>query len=76
MSWKFIAKRQTDTIVARKARTITFKDGIDRHVPEERRPVSNAEINREMQILKRAFRPPLRRGLAVDVGASRHPVRS
>jgi len=42
----FVAKRQKDTIVTRKATASS---------PEERKPVSAAEINRELQILKRIF---------------------
>jgi integrase len=55
----YIAKRQKDSIVTRKAR-------LDEHgniaTEEERKPVSPAEINRELQILKRAF------SLAIDSG--------
>jgi integrase len=42
----YIARRQTDTIVSRKAHGT---------VPAVTHPVSNAEINRELQILKRIF---------------------
>jgi integrase len=64
---KYIEKRQGDTIVTRKARRIVRpgrgrqpKDGPRRpvsivEVPEIRRPVSNAEINRELTALKRIF---------------------
>jgi integrase len=51
----FVAKRQGDTIVTRKARVVTLDDGTEQTMPEERKPVSPAEINRELQILKRIF---------------------
>ena len=46
----FVAKRQQDTIVSRKAQIV---DGVA--LEELTRPVSNAEINRELQVLKRIF---------------------
>ncbi len=49
----FIAKRQDDTIVTRKVRDAE---------PEQRKPVSNAEINRELQILKRIFNLAIKSG--------------
>lgn len=52
---RYIAKRQADTIVVRKARTIRHPDGRREHVAELTKPVSNAEINRELQVLKRTF---------------------
>ena len=54
----YIAKRQTDTIVTRQA----FVDEANQSVPAETKPVSNGEINRELQILKRIF------SLAIDSG--------
>jgi integrase len=54
----YIAKRQTDTIVTRKAQV--DEDG--QSVPAETKPVSNGEINRELQTLKRIF------SLAIDSG--------
>ena len=54
----FIVKRQSDTIVTTKAREVTLKDGTRRRIPERSREidgVSNAEINRELTILKRMF---------------------
>lgn len=51
----YIAKRQTDTIVTRKARIVTLDDATQEVTPEVRKPVSPAEINRELQILKRIF---------------------
>lgn len=58
----YVAKRQTDSIVTRKARVITLDDGTEQAIPEERKPVSPAEINRELQILKRIF------SLAIESG--------
>jgi hypothetical protein len=55
----YIAKRQADTEMVRSAHDVTRKDGSVRHVPEQRRTiarVSNAEINREIAIVKRAFK--------------------
>jgi integrase len=52
---RYIAKRQTDRIIVRKARTIRHRDGSREELPEITKPVSNAEINRELQILKRCF---------------------
>jgi integrase len=52
---KFIAQRQADTIVVQKARTIRHPDGHREHLPEITKPVSPAEINRELQLLKRCF---------------------
>jgi integrase len=54
----FIVKRQSDTTVTTKAREITLKDGTKRRISERTREidgVSNAEINRELTILKRMF---------------------
>jgi integrase len=58
----YVAKRQGDTIVVRKARTITNADGTKSQVPAVVKPVSNGEINRELQALKRIF------NLAVEDG--------
>lgn len=49
----YIAKRQGETVVVRKAKG----EGV-----EETRPVSNGEINRELAILKRAFNLALQSG--------------
>ncbi len=61
----FVAKRQTDTIVTRKAHSVTNEDGATTDVKAVTKPVSNAEINRELQLLKRCF------SLAVEQGRSR-----
>ena len=61
----FIAKRQAATTSVQHAHDVTRKDGTIRHVPERRHPiagVSAGEINRELALLKRAFR------LAVEDG--------
>lgn len=58
----FIAKRQTDSIVVRKARLRTLDDGTEQVVPEVRKDVSPAEINRELQTLKRVFSLAIRSG--------------
>ena len=50
----FIAKRQADVIRVRKAQTVKVGNDLI-HLPELTRPVSNAEINRELTTLKRMF---------------------
>jgi integrase len=65
----YIAQRQAATEVVRKAYTISRKDGSTITVPEQRRSTtgtSNAEINRELTILKRMFR------LAMEAGKLLH----
>jgi len=52
---RYIDKRQKDTLVIRKARTIRHPDGGREQLPELTKPVSPAEINRELQVLKRTF---------------------
>jgi integrase len=54
----YTAKRLKDTIVTRKRRVV---DDVE-IVPEQRKPVSPAEINRELQILKRIFSLAIRSG--------------
>ena len=54
----YVAERQSATEVTKKAYTIKRKDGTTITVPEQRwstSGVSNAEINRELTILKRMF---------------------
>ncbi len=51
----YVAKRLADTIVTRKARTVTLEDGTEATTLEQRKPVSPATINRELQALKRMF---------------------
>lgn len=63
---RYIAKRQADTITTRKARTVTHADGRRETLPAETKPVSNAEINRELQTLQRCFT------LAVEEGRLLH----
>ena len=58
----FIDRRQTElTVLVRKARTT---NGVT--IPEQRRPASNAEINRELALLKRMF------SLAIQAGKLLH----
>jgi cytochrome P450 len=55
----YVAQRQTATEVSRTAYTVTRKDGTILTVPAQTRTiagVSNAEINRELALLKRMFR--------------------
>ena len=62
---EYIASRQKETTVARKAYSFTARDGTARHVPEQRRTitgVSNGEINRELTAFKRMF------NLAIQAG--------
>ncbi len=52
----FIGHRQTAlSVLVRKAYSVMEADGTERVIPEERRPASNAEINRELALLKRMF---------------------
>jgi len=55
----YVVERQAATKVTRRAYTLTTKDGTERKIPEHTRTVtgtSNAEINRELAMLKFAFR--------------------
>ncbi len=58
----FKAKRRRDTIVTRKARTITNADGTKTEAPAVVKPVSNAEINRELAVLKQIFNLAVKSG--------------
>jgi integrase len=58
----FVAQRQAETILVRKERELVMPDGSIREMPEERRQVSNGEINRELTVLKRAFSLALQAG--------------
>ena len=49
------AKRLADTIITRKSRVVLLEDGSTQVTPEQRKPVSPATINRELQVLKRMF---------------------
>ena len=54
----YIAERKAATTVTRRAYDMKQKDGSTRRVPEQQRTVtavSNAEINRELTLLKRMF---------------------
>jgi len=54
----YTAKRKGDVVVVRKARK--EEDGTD--VPAVTRPVSNGEVNRELQVLKRMFNLAVQQG--------------
>ncbi len=61
----FIAERQAATIMVHRAYDLTCKDGSVVRVPERQRPinaVSNAEINRELTLLKRMFTLAVKHG--------------
>ncbi len=59
----YINMRQTEnSVLVRKARTVTLPDGTAQSTPEERRCASNAEINRELAHLKRMY------SLAIQAG--------
>ena len=54
----YVAKRQGETETVKRAYNVAGKDGTVRRVPEQRRAIagaSNAEINRELALLKRMF---------------------
>jgi hypothetical protein len=48
--------------VPRKAHTVKHDDGTETQIPAVTKPVSNAEINRELQILKRIFNLAIEQG--------------
>jgi Arc/MetJ-type ribon-helix-helix transcriptional regulator len=54
---------QADTIVTRKAHVVTLEMAPSKHVPAVTKPVSNAEINRELGTLKTRLQPRDWRGL-------------
>lgn len=60
------AKRQADTIVIRKARIVEQENGERQEIPGMTKPVSNGEINRELQILKRCFNLAIEQGLLIS----------
>jgi integrase len=65
----YVAQRQAETEMVRKAYDVRRKDGTATRVVEQRRTiagVSNAEINRELTILKRVF------SLAMQAGKLLH----
>jgi len=62
----YIAKRQSDVVITRKARRRKLDDDTWVELPAETKAVSNAEINRELTILKRAF------SLAIQAGKLYH----
>ena len=62
----YIVKRQKDTVLVRKARRWQSPDRRWHHEDESRRPVSNAEINRELTTVKRMF------SLAIQAGKLHH----
>ena len=51
----YTAKRQADVIIVKKARVVEHEDGRREEIPAVSKPVSNAEINRELTTLKRIF---------------------
>lgn len=57
----FTAKRQAEVIIVRKARVVKHDDGQREEIPAVTKPVSNAEINRELTTLKRMSASPCRR---------------
>ena len=62
----YVAGRQAETVLVRQARRTRVPDGRLHEIPEERRPVSNGAINRELTTLKRMF------SLAVQGGKLLH----
>src|SRR5262245_26734001 len=60
----YITKRQADTDIVHRAYDVVRPDGRVRHVPERKRAshVSNAEINRELDALRRCFTLALKHG--------------
>ncbi|MDQ3673834.1 MAG: site-specific integrase [Gemmatimonadota bacterium] len=62
----YIAKRLADTWLARSARRVKRRNGTWQELPEQRKPVSVGEINRELTVLKRMF------SLAIEAGKLHH----
>lgn len=62
----YVSRRKGAVVIERKARTEKAPDGTEVEVPAVTRPVSNGEINRELQVLKRMF------NLAVQQGRLMH----
>jgi integrase len=65
----YVAKRQADTTITFRPRDLVLKDGTTKRILERTRKierVSNAEINRELTILKRMF------SLAIQAGKLLH----
>jgi integrase len=63
----YVAERlATPSVLVKKARTETLEDGTVVEHPEQRRPASAGEVNRELTILKRMF------SLAVQAGKLLH----
>jgi integrase len=58
----YVAKRQADSIRTKAARTTITEDGTELVEPEKRKPVSSAQINRELQLLRRLFTLAIRNG--------------
>jgi integrase len=59
----YIKHRQTTlTVLVRKAQTIRLPDGSVQTTPEQRRPASDAEINRELATLRQMFTHAVRAG--------------
>jgi len=59
---RYVAKRQADTIRTKKAQWIEPENGDKELVPEQRRPVSNSEINRELGVLRSLFTRAIKNG--------------
>jgi integrase len=63
----YILQRQTaNSVLVHRARTVVLPDGTEQQLLEERRPASDAEINRELALLKRMF------NLAIQAGKLLH----
>ncbi len=58
---RYTTKRQADTIVVQRERTIRTRKGM-KQLPEIRKAVSNGEINRELAILRRIFSIAIKNG--------------
>lgn len=61
----YVSKRQGETEMVKQSYDVATKDGTTRRVPEQRRPMSgasNAEINRELALLKRMLTLALQAG--------------
>ena len=59
----YTTQRKAETVLVHAATIVTLRDCTEKVLPEVRRPVANATINRELTILKRMFSLTVQAGL-------------
>jgi len=62
----YTAHRLAETVRVTAAKTVVRENGVEELVPEVRRPVSNASVNRELAILKRMFSLAIQAGVLMS----------